>query len=298
MFSLATFNVLDLLDTGFGAKIDWTARMIARADADVVALQEVGLPPVLDALLARVRSAGVEYGEPVLGTADDRGIRCALLSRVPVLEARVHTASRLDFPAFREDDPAPFGDRVPLRRGVVHARVDAPPLGVVDVLVAHLKSRAPVPLKTQAGEPIEPRAARARAEGSLRSLVHRSAEALYLRGLVDEVVARSPGAHVAVAGDLNDVPESVVLGVLTGSEEDGEGQLFACAELVPEASRYTVLHSSRRDQIDHVLVTPALRARLASAAILNDELRDHGPATKAAPPSVTSDHALLVARFA
>jgi endonuclease/exonuclease/phosphatase family metal-dependent hydrolase len=301
VLTLATFNVLDLFDAGFGGKLDWTAQMIDRADADVVGLEEVGERPVLDALVARLSTARGAYGEPVVGTRDDRGIRCALLSRLPVVEAKVHTAARLDFPAFYEGDPPPFGDRVPLRRGIVHARVEVPAMGPLDVFVAHLKSRSPVPLRSSAGEPLEPASARERAEGDLRSLVHRAAEALFLRGLVDDVLGRAPGGeipHVAVMGDLNDVAGSVTLGVITGSEEDARARLFSCADLVPEGERYSVLHAGRRDLIDHILVTRPLRARLASAAVLNDELRDHGAPTRDTPPSVVSDHAPLVARFA
>jgi exonuclease III len=51
-------------------------------------------------------------------------------------------------------------------------------------------------------------------------------------------------------------------------------------------------------QIDHVLVTPALRARLQSARFLNDGLRDHGDFDDEAPPTPDSDHAPFVVSFA
>jgi endonuclease/exonuclease/phosphatase family metal-dependent hydrolase len=305
-FTLATFNVKDLLAPTtqverevLGPKLAWLARMLKACDGDVVGLQEVGPPELLQEVLARLDGAG--YGPPVLGTADARGIRCALLSRVPVLAARVHTAAALAFPVFREGDPPPFGTRIPLRRGVVHAWVEAPGLGPVDVLVAHFKSSRPVPARDAAGGELPSNSAHARAEGAVRSQVWRAAEALFVRERVDEVLARDASAHVAVVGDLNDVPDSPVLRVVRG---DGAGELLDCADVVDPAARFSTLHESRRSQIDHVLCTGAMRARLQDARFLNAELREHAPvhgATQAGDesvaPTVDSDHAPLVTRF-
>src|SRR5262249_28942038 len=155
-------------------------------------------------------------------------------------------------PAFAEGDPPPFGARIPLRRGVVHARVDAPGLGAVDVLVAHFKSNRPVPLRDARGELVPPATERAFAEGHLRSLVWRAAEALFVRGLVDELLAADPAGHVAVAGDLNDRPGSHVVRIVCGG---GDRALLPCADAVPEAARFSILRRGAREQIDHALVT-------------------------------------------
>ncbi|HEY6459107.1 MAG TPA: endonuclease/exonuclease/phosphatase family protein, partial [Polyangiaceae bacterium] len=140
--TLATFNVKDLLEPRVDAKLDWIAAAIARCDADVVGLQEIGPPSLLEAVVERIPPHGSRggYAASLVGTADARGIRCVLLSRLPLLHAHVHTTEALPFPVFRVGDPPPFGARIPLRRGVVHARVDAPGLGLLDVLVAHFKS--------------------------------------------------------------------------------------------------------------------------------------------------------------
>jgi endonuclease/exonuclease/phosphatase family metal-dependent hydrolase len=314
--TLATFNVKNLLEPADEAgrailpdKLEWIARMIHACDADVLGLQEVGPPALLAALLARVRSTGRnEYGEPVLGTPDARGIRCALLSRLPLTETRVHTAASLEFPVFAEGDPAPFGSRIPLRRGVVHARVEGQTwAGPVDVLVAHFKSPRPVPARLAGGATVEPRTARERAEGALRSLVWRAAEALYVRGLVDALLAADRTARVAVLGDLNDVPDSPVVSTLRGSRDSGDGGgsrdggdgiLLDCAAAVPEARRFSAMHDGRRAQIDHVLATASLYAHLREARFLNDELREHVFRDgEVEAPTIDSDHAPLVARF-
>ena len=244
--TLATFNVKDLLepqDDGerqvLGAKLAWIAGMVRACDADVIGLQEVGTVELVRAVLERLD--GHAYGEPVMGTADARGIRCALLSRVPVVEARVHTAESLPFPVFREGDPAPFGTRIPLRRGVVHARVQAPGLGLVDVLVVHFKSSRSVPARDESGRELPATNARMRSEATIRSLVWRAAEALYVRRLVDDVLAPDPGGRVAVVGDLNDVPGSPAVRAVRG---EGDGELFDCAAGVDARARSKSVSSS------------------------------------------------------
>ena len=200
-------------------------------------------------------------------------------------------------------DPAPFGTRIPLRRGIVHARVDAPGFGTVDVLVGHFKSSRPVGLRDAAGREQAPSGARARGEGTVRGLVWRIAEALFVRGLVDDVLrARGPDAFVAVVGDLNDDPGSTAVRLVRG---DGPEELRDCAERVPREARFSTLHDGRRTQIDHVLATASLHTRLQDAAFLNADLRQHDPVlpgTAAATaiatvPTIDSDHAPLVARF-
>jgi endonuclease/exonuclease/phosphatase family metal-dependent hydrolase len=301
-FSLATFNVKNLLEPrdeterGFlPERLDLLGGLLRECDADVIALQEVGSIELVRALASRV-GPGHERSEAFVGGADARGIRCAVLSRIQLLAARAHAADSLAFPAFHQGDPPPFGSRIPLRRGVVHARVVAPALGPVDVLVAHFKSQLPVALRDASGAEIEPTRARDRSEGALRSQVWRAAEALFVRGIVDEVLEVDPGARVAVAGDLNDVPGSTVLRLLAS---DGDGALFDCASGVAPADRFSILHAGRPMQLDHVLATANLSGRVSSARFINEALRDHGPLVVGAdePPTVDSDHAPLVVRF-
>jgi endonuclease/exonuclease/phosphatase family metal-dependent hydrolase len=297
--TLATFNVKDLLEPRVDAKLEWIAAAIARCDADVVGLQEIGPPSLLEAVVERIPPSGSRggYVAPLVGTSDARGIRCALLSRLPFVHAHVHTSDALPFPVFRVGDPPPFGARIPLRRGVVHARVDAPGLGLLDVLVAHFKSSHPVPLRDAAGTEVASDRPRGRAEGTVRGMSWRAAEALFVRGLVDDVqAARGGGAMVAVLGDLNDVPESPVLRVARG---EGPGELLDCSARVEPRARYSTLHDGRRIQIDHVLASAPLYAHLATARFLNEGLRQHEPLPPGgvAAPTVDSDHAPLVVRF-
>jgi endonuclease/exonuclease/phosphatase family metal-dependent hydrolase len=307
--TLATFNVKNLLEPAtpagqtaeaaaagralLGEKVTWIARTLRECDADVIGLQEIGPPELLDAVLAEMPRTG--YAQPILGTADARGIRCALVSRAPVVLSQVHTAEALDFPVYRTGDPRPFGQRIPLRRGVVHARVEAAGLGPVDVLVAHFKSSRAVPLRDASGRDVEPGSPREVAEGALRSLVWRAAEALHVRGIVDALLAARPGSLVAAMGDLNDVPASVVVRTVRG---DGDGALLDCAARIPPEHRFSSIHASARTQIDHVLASQSLYARMTAARFVNETLREHTvPPDGDEPPTVDSDHAPLVVRF-
>jgi endonuclease/exonuclease/phosphatase family metal-dependent hydrolase len=303
--TLATFNVKNLLEPPEAAvgwafldqKIAWIVRMLAICDADVVGLQEVGGPALQARLDARLRESRAGYGAPIAGTADARGIRCAVLSRLPVVHAHVHTAGALPFPVFQQGDPPPFGQRVPLRRGILQVRVHAPQVGTLDTVVAHLKSPRPLALRDKEGRELPPNTPSERVEGTLRSLVWRAAEALEVRRIVDQRLAEDGRAHIVAMGDFNDVPDSPVLDVLQG--EGGEGALLDCTSRVLAPARFSVLHMGRRLQLDHVLATEGLYSRLIDARFHAAGLREHPPPGPDGnePPTVDSDHAPLVVRF-
>jgi endonuclease/exonuclease/phosphatase family metal-dependent hydrolase len=300
--SIATFNVKNLLEPTTNAarailprKLDAIAETLRACDADVVGLQEIGAAALLSQVLDRLPARG-GYGEPVMGTIDRRGIGCALLSRAPVLEARVHTCDALPLPVFRDGDPPPFGARIPLRRGVVHVRVQGEGLGPVDVLVSHFKSARPVGARDAAGVERRPTTQRERGEGELRSQIWRAAEALFVRGCVDDVLAGSPDALVAAVGDLNETMDSWGVRALRG---EGPGALLDASEGIPAELRFSTLHGGRRMQIDHVLVTAPLHARIQQALFINAALREHDPLPDSGDetPTADSDHAPLVVRF-
>ena len=291
MLTLATFNVKDLFDPGFVDKLGEISSQLALADADVIALQEVASEDALGRILKRVPN-GADYRHAVLALPDQRGIRNAIVSRLPFVLQTVHVASELPFPTFREGDAPPFPRRIALRRGVPHVRVDVPQVGLVDLLTAHFKSKLPAELLRPDGSKKAPLTELERAEGDVRSLVLRAAEALYVRGLIDAALLVTP--NVALMGDLNDTIDSVPLSIVRGSTE---GALCPCAEIVPKESRFSTLHYGRKQQIDHILVSPLLRERLEAAAFQNAALRDHGPFVPGVSPTVDSDHALFVARF-
>lgn len=297
----ATFNLKDFFtaqraehEAVVEEKLANVARSILESDADVLGLQEVGD----HALFARLFGgplAAAGYDHRVLAPGDRRGIRCAVASRHRFERSAVLAPGELEFPRFVASDGAPFPGRLPLRRPIPHVTV-ATPLGPVDVLVAHFKSKLGVPLRDDSGADVVETGARARAEAALRSLVSRAAEALFVRGVVDELLLADRSRAVVVMGDLNDTLDSLPVSIVCGS---GDLALEAATRRVPEAERYTVLHRGEREQIDHILVSHALAPRLVRAVVLNGALRDHGPFVKdAVLPTPDSDHALFFVELA
>lgn len=295
MLGLATYNVLNLFDPRdageeavLDAKLQFLAARIAEANADVVGLQEIGSEALLAQLVSLLESHA-PYMHCVVGTPDSRGIRNALLSRLPLLASRVLTTPALDFPRFVTTDPAPYGTNLPLRRGIVHATVDAGALGPVDVLVVHFKSGRGVPLRTPSGDLVLPTTARDFGEANVRAMIWRAGEALFVRGAVDALFAAGK-SNVAVMGDFNDVWDSVPVRIVRGG---GPAVLHATGILIAPETRFTVLHNGDKKMIDHILLSSALRDRVESARVLNAELHDHDVALTDAPRA-DSDHALVV----
>lgn len=302
--SVATFNLKDFFAPRrdaeravVEAKVANVAANLRRASADVVALQEVGTPALVERLVT-TELADLGYGAPLFGAEDRRGIRNAILSRLPILWSQVHTAAALPFPRFFEDDPDPFPGRIPLRRGIVHARVDAGgALGEVDVLTAHFKSNLPAPLRRADGTEVASTTLREHGESAMRSLVQRAAEALYVRGLVDEVLTRLPDHAICVMGDLNDTVDSLPVRLLRGIDPMSRFVLRAVADDVPLDRRFSCYHGGGASLIDHVLLSERLHRAKREVAIFNEALRYHGPHVDDTPLTEDSDHALVTVTF-
>ncbi len=290
--SLVTWNLKDFFDprdeeerAHFAARLAHLGPRLRALDPDVIALEEVGSEAVVAALLD---AAGLgSHDTRVLGSADARGIRNVITTRLPPLASEVLTATVLHFPKFHVADGDPFPGRIPLRRGVPHVRVRAPGIGPVDLLACHFKSQRAVELQGPLG-PIDDTSAAGRASGELRSLVWRSAEALFVRTECDRLLEGRADGQVMVVGDLNATPDAMPLRVLRGG---GAGELVDLTRAVPAAERFSIVHEGEREQIDHALATAELAARVQSVRFANTELRDHGALGVERP--VDSDHAAL-----
>ena len=292
-FVLATFNVLDLFDAGDPERIDRIASLLRTHAPDVVALQEVGGETATNAIAAALGGGFT----PVLGDADERGIRCAVLSRLPVVSSNVLRAAHLPFPRFHREDPEPFGTRIPLRRAIPEVVIDGGDIGKVRVLVVHFKSRRGTPMR-EAGVQVPGVTTAELAAAEARAVAWRCAEALFVRTVVDERLAKDPDDRLVVCGDFNDVSGSLPLRIVmgtAGTDAPRADGLVSVAELIPIAERISVLHGGEPAAIDHALVSPALASRLERCNYDRTDLIDLAKATNAA---YASDHAPLVVRFA
>jgi endonuclease/exonuclease/phosphatase family metal-dependent hydrolase len=330
-FSIATFNVKDLLDPStpplsedpeaargmYRAKLAAIAPVIRRIDADVLALQEIASARTLEDLRAMLPPRdGVPHGGYVAVAAaspDRRGIACGILSRFPLVGTCDHKPSDVGFPRFRAGDERPFPPgRVYAHRGVLEARIALPEGETLVVLALHFKSNLPLALEDEQGKPVPFDGHHAHAEGLTRSLVTRISEALFVRRLVDAWLDADPDVALAVAGDFNDGEDSVAVRAVAGDAVLGAARapaghstdpfagraLRSCARAIPPEQRFTVAFRGAPALIDHLLVSRGLHARFAGARILNETLREDlaamGPGGVG---SLASDHAPLRADF-
>lgn len=295
--TVASFNLLNLFDADHDAKIRTLAEHIVAARPDVVGLQEVGSEDALDRLAYALRVRGLLLEHMLVGAADHRGIRNAVLSSRPFVEARTHTSHSLPFPTFADGDPEPFPNRLTVRRAIAEVRVLTPRGATVCIYVVHWKSKRLEAKRDANGLPIPAATARDLGESEMRSLLVRSAEALFVRGLVDEAFDR--GDLACVLGDFNDTIDSLPVRLLVGRNVDVGSQTMLVSVLakVAQPRRFSILNRGERQLIDHIFASPELASCLVDSEIRNQQLRDHGlPNAQPGVPE-DSDHALVWAMF-
>ncbi len=180
-FSVATYNLENYLAGPVPGRTAKTAEGKARVRdtllavrADVLALQEIGGTNALFELRAGLRAAGLDYPHWEHVRGQDTNIHVAVLSRFPLVARRPHT----------EDGFLLQGRRFRVSRGFAEVDIQVAPQFQFTLLVAHLKSKRPVPGAD---------------ETELRA-----AEALLLREKIDARLKASPDTLLLVAGDFND----------------------------------------------------------------------------------------------
>jgi endonuclease/exonuclease/phosphatase family metal-dependent hydrolase len=165
---------------------------IRAAQADVVALQEIGGVEALDELRGSLKAEGCDYPywEHVPGA--DTNIQVSVLSKFPFCARRSHT----------NEDFLLTGRRFRTSRGVGEVEVQVNSNYGFTLITCHLKSRLPVP----AGD-----------ESELRL-----EEAKIVREKVDDCLGRDPNVNLVVLGDFNDTPDSASTRTIIGR---GRGKL-------------------------------------------------------------------------
>jgi predicted extracellular nuclease len=302
----------------FDAKVVWTARQLARLDADVVGLQELWHR---DALVAVLAAGGLTETYDVLADpATGERIVCAALVRKGLLVPGTTTWVDAFPPEFvlrssSEDPQTPDVDvRIdgfarPVLRFEIAPREDRPHL---QVYVCHLKSKAPAPVYREDWYRADPDVYRPHttALGSAVSTVRRTAEATALRMMLTEAM-KGTVTPVVVLGDLNDGQHSNTLNIVTeqprylvGDSTGGSDVALYTAQTLQEYRDtrdvyYTHVYEDLRESLDHVLVSEQLydhsRRRewlFDGLTIANDHLDDEDHRALG-----TSDHGVVAVRF-
>ena len=193
-FRVAAYNVENYLaaptETRPRAKSDDAKKKIRESikamNPDVLALEEMGTTNALLELRDSLKDEGCEFPfwEHVSGY--DTNIHVAVLSKFPILATHPHTNEN-----FLLD-----GRRFRVSRGFAEVEIQAAPNFIFTVIVAHLKSRRPVPSADEADL--------------------RLAEAKILRGIIDQKFSKNPNARLVVLGDFNDTHNSEPIKTVVG----------------------------------------------------------------------------------
>jgi uncharacterized protein len=253
----------------------------------IVAVQEVESLDVLNALAASPDLAPLNYGAVLLEGLDPRGIDVGLLyrrDRLTIIGAYQRNAcTTIDY-GFTESDArcSSRGDNqldghyLAARPPLVVSMTVLGPSGEfpLTAVVTHFKSRI--------GTDPEGKEFTSR----------RTEEARLVASIVNDLLAVDPDAAIVALGDFNDYTTSDPLRILTTTTP-----LQNLTLQVPQAERYSSILNGQSQVLDHILVTPGLRAQLLRVTFAHLDA-DYPVSLAGQPvPNQISDHDPPLARF-
>ena len=135
------------------------------------------------------------------------------------------------------------------------------------------------------------------------SEVQRNQQAQIVNGFVQQIAAIDPNAAIVVAGDLNDFTFSDTLTILKGPNLNNP-VLVNMFDTLPADEQYDYVFEGNAQTLDHILVSPALKAAGHATfdvvhvnAEYGDQLSDHDPERLAldfAPPPAVPEAPLVI----
>ena len=222
--------------------------------ADVLVLQEVGGPAYLEELRRDLKAEGLEYPQAQVLEGSDPDRHVAVLSRRPFKAVVPH--ADLEFPYFKAKER--------VKRGLLELTMSTAG-GDVTLFAVHLKSRF-------TDRPDDPQSAQ-----------RRLGEAAAIRDAVLERFPDPAKARFMILGDCNDGKTGKAVQRLQRRGKTLVAQLLPAAD--PRGESWT--HAYRKEEmytrVDHILVSPGLRAAVAGgvARIYDEpgvrEASDHRP---------------------
>lgn len=257
----------------FRERIDRVARYIVQdmGAPQVIALQEVEDDTALGALAAALQQqTGRSYRAVLGGVSGDGDMRNALL-----VDARVHLRSTASLFARSPRAGKPLHDRLPLV-----ADLDAGKHGALTVVVVHMKSMRGMDRAGEAGRVVSKRRFQS-------------------QELADWVRAQRPDRRLLVLGDFN--------APVTGRDDERGEPLHILAaggllvdtagSFLKPSQRWTYKYRCLLQQIDHVLVSPAVVPQVTGYAIARGDTCIRAREKCDVKKSV-SDHEGIVLRLA
>jgi endonuclease/exonuclease/phosphatase family metal-dependent hydrolase len=230
---------------------DAVIELIAAAQPDVLAVQEIGSPSVFEEFRYALRNAGLDYEHAEYLQRGQSEINLAVLSRFPIVSRQPHT-----------DDTYTIGDaKIPVLRGFLDIEIQVNPNYKFRLMDAHLKSKV---------------------FHALGQTEMRRNEARLLNNYVRKILKERPDANLLVLGDFNDTYRSAPLREITGNKHeylqdlrprDEAGNVWT--HFSPDIDQY--------DRIDYMLVSQGMMPEVVfdKTRLMSDprtyEASDHRP---------------------
>ncbi len=209
--------------------------IIADANPDVLAVEEIGNPTVFEEFRFALQQAGLVYPHVEYLQRGQSENNLAVLSRFPIVSRQPHT-----------DDTYSIGAaQVPVLRGFIDIDIEVNPSYSFRLLTAHLKSKV---------------------FHVLGQTEMRRNEARLLNKYVRKALKDNPDANILVVGDLNDSPNSAALREVKGAEQS----LF---DLRPEDDVGDVWTHCSADQDQYTRIDYILASRGMMPEIVREKTR-------------------------
>ena len=164
------------------------AHIIAVANPDILAVQEMGGKAFLDGFQAWLKTEGLEYPHVELLQRGDREINLAVLSRFPITESTHHTNEWYSIGKAR----------LTVARGFLETKIQVDENYTFHLLNAHLKSKV---------------------YSRLGQTEMRRNEARLLNKVTRRIMKENPDCKLLVVGDMNDNPNSAAIREVKGKSK-------------------------------------------------------------------------------
>ncbi|HWA10665.1 MAG TPA: endonuclease/exonuclease/phosphatase family protein [Opitutaceae bacterium] len=232
--------------------------VIRSLHADILVLEEMGPAAYLEELRGDLKADGLDYPSAILLEGPDADRHVALLARRAPKAVKPH--ADLAFPY--------FGGREKVKRGLLEATF-ATEGGDLTLFAVHLKSR----FTDRADDPL--------------SALRRNAEALAVR---EAVLARFPdpaAVRFILLGDCNDTKDSRAVQSLLARGKMEVAALLPAADSRGDSWTYFYRKEDSYSRIDHILVSPVLRAAVVGNGARICDLPETRAASDHRPVTVT-----------
>lgn len=253
-FSVMTYNLhtFTLADRDHDGKEDEPkpdtecralVKIIAQANPDVLAVQEIGGKPFLNAFQAWLKTEGLQYEYVEMLQRGKRQNNLAVLSRFPIVGTAHHT-----------NEWYSIGQaRVAVARGFLETEIQVDATYSFHLVNAHLKSKV---------------------YSRLGQTEMRRNEARLLNKTVRGILEENEGCKLIVTGDMNDNPNSAAIREVTGKSRKN---LFDLRPLEPDGDAWTYYQKSTEihTRFDYIFAN----AEMLSDAVLEKSMVIRHPLT-------------------